>query len=559
MIYGRISGLKPSELHNLSRLYKRRVPSREIITLELGRTLSQISYDIEKEITLIINRKGRAEIVFVGDSYELPFNDLLERSRESKYRLRGYRLIHTHIKNPNLSHPDLVTLLNERLDLIGVLELKDGGIPGRFQIAHILPSNPQGEMWRIINYNDLGRVDINFEEFIRDIEQEFERSYFDSGGREEKEGVFLVGFSTKPRIEAEESVEELKELARSAGKVVLDKTIQIRKQIDPKYLIGKGKLEEIILKAKQLGADTLIFDVELTPAQVRAISEETNLNVMDRTQLILDIFAERAKTSEGKIQVQLAQFRYMLPRLTGRGVELSKLGGGIGTRGPGEQKLEEQRRRLRERIGHLEKQIEELSRRREHTRKQRRETGIPTVTLIGYTNVGKSTLFNALTKSDVIVENKLFSTLNPTTRKLILLSGREILITDTVGFIRNLPKELVNAFRATLEELGGSSLLIHVADASDPLVEEKIYSVEKILDESGYSSIPRFIVFNKMDSSSKEVIDRLLKVFNAPFISALNKDNLTVFLQRLDVEIEKLNFYKQKEETSSTYLREMEV
>lgn len=559
MIYGRISGLKPSELHNLSRLYKRRVPSREIITLELGRTLSQISYDIEKEITLIINRKGRAEIVFVGDSYELPFNELLERSRESKYRLRGYRLIHTHIKNPNLSHPDLVTLLNERLDLIGVLELKDGGIPGRFQIAHILPSNPQGEMWRIINYNDLGRVDINFEEFIRDIEQEFERSYFDSGGREEKEGAFLVGFSTKSRIEAEESVEELKELARSAGKVVLDKTIQIRKQIDPKYLIGKGKLEEIILKAKQLGADTLIFDVELTPAQVRAISEETNLNVMDRTQLILDIFAERAKTSEGKIQVQLAQFRYMLPRLTGRGVELSKLGGGIGTRGPGEQKLEEQRRRLRERIGHLEKQIEELSRRREHTRKQRRETGIPTVTLIGYTNVGKSTLFNALTRSDVIVENKLFSTLNPTTRKLMLPSGREILLTDTVGFIRNLPKELVKAFRATLEELGGSSLLIHIADASDPLVEEKIYSVEKILDESGYSSIPRFMVFNKMDASSKEVIDRLLKVFNAPLISALNKDNLTVFLQRLDVEIEKLTFYKQKEEGPSNYLREIKV
>ncbi|MGH7909605.1 MAG: GTPase HflX [Thermodesulfobacteriota bacterium] len=440
-----------------------------------------------------------------------------------------------------------------------MLELKDGGIPGRFQIAHILPSNPQGEMWRIINYNDLGRVDINFEEFIRDIEQEFERSYFDSGGGDGKEGVFLVGFSTRSRIESEESVGELKELARSAGKAVLDKTIQIRKQIDPNYLIGKGKLEEITLKAKQLGADTLIFDVELTPAQVRAISEETNLNVMDRTQLILDIFAERAKTSEGKIQVQLAQLRYILPRLTGRGVELSKLGGGIGTRGPGEQKLEEQRRRLRERIGHLEKQIEELSRRREHTRKQRRETGIPTVTLIGYTNGGKSTLFNALTRSDVIVENKLFSTLNPTTRKLILLSGREILLTDTVGFIRNLPKELVKAFRATLEELGGSSLLIHVADASDPLVEEKIYSVEKILDESGYSSIPRLIVFNKMDSSTKEVIDRLLKVFNAPLISALNKDNLVVFLQRLDVEIEKLTFYKQKEENSCNYLRKIEV
>jgi GTP-binding protein HflX len=249
----------------------------------------------------------------------------------------------------------------------------------------------------------------------------------------------------------------------------------------------------------------------------------------------------------------------MLPRLTGRGAELSKLGGGIGTRGPGEQKLEEQRRRLRERIGHLEKQIEELSRRREHTRKQRRETGIPTVTLIGYTNVGKSTLFNALTRSSVIVEDKLFSTLNPTTRRLMLPSGREILLTDTVGFIRNLPKELINAFRATLEELGGSSLLIHVADASDQLVEEKIYSIEKILESSGYDSVPRFIVFNKIDSAAKEIIDRLLKIFNAPIISALNKDNLGVCLERLEVEIEKLNFYKRKEEDHSLYLKEIKV
>ncbi|HEY7534892.1 MAG TPA: GTPase HflX, partial [Thermodesulfobacteriota bacterium] len=339
---------------------------------------------------------------------------------------------------------------------------------------------------------------------------------------------------------------------------VLDKTIQNRKHIDPNYVIGKGKLEETILKAKQLGADTLIFDIELTPAQVRIISEETNLNVMDRTQLILDIFAERARTSEGKIQVQLAQLRYMLPRLTGRGVELSKLGGGIGTRGPGEQKLEEQRRKLRDRIGQLEKQIGELSRRREHTRKQRIEQGIPTVTLIGYTNVGKSTLFNALTGSDVTVENKLFSTLNPTTRRIALPSGREILITDTVGFIRNLPKELVNAFRATLEELGGSSLLVHLADASDQLVEDRIYSVEKILEASGYDSIPKLLVFNKIDSTPKEVIDRILKVFNTPIISALNKNTLAGFLEILDREVERLTFYKQKKHPS-LYLKEIEV
>ncbi len=489
----------------------------------------------------------------------MPFNELIERSRESRYRLRGFRLIHTHIKNPNLTHPDLVTLLNERLDLIGVLELKDGGMPGRFQIAHIVPSNPEGEMWKTINYADLGRVDINLEEFIKEIEHEFESSYIDHGGTREKEGAFLIGFSTRSKAEAQEWLEELTELARSADKVVLDKTIQIRKQSDPNSLIGKGKLEEIILKARQVGADTLIFDVELTPAQVRTISEETNLNVTDRTQLIMDIFAERAKTSEGKIQVQLAQLRYMLPRLTGRGIELSKLGGGIGTRGPGEQKLEEQRRRLRDRIGKLEKQIGELSRRREHTRKQRREQGMPTATLVGYTNVGKSTLFNALTSSGVFVENKLFSTLNPTTRRITLPSGREMLLTDTVGFIRNLPKELVKAFRATLEELGGSSILIHLADASDPLVEEKIDSVERILETSGYDSIPRLLVFNKMDSASKEGVDRLLRQFNAPIISALNKDTLISFLERLDSEIGRLAFYKEKGESSSSYLEEIKA
>lgn len=525
----------------------------------MGRTLSQISYDLGKIITLLIDRKGQIEVVFLGDAYEVPFGKLLERSRGAKYRLRGYRLIHTHLKNPNLSHPDLVTLTNERLDIIGALEVKDGGAPGKLQIAHLLPSNTQGEMWKTLNYNDLGGVDIDFQELIRNVQSGLEKSYIDFGGNKEKEGVFLIGFSTESRTEAEESLEELKELARSAGKVVLDKTMQIRRQIDPRYLIGKGKLQEIILKASQVGADTLIFDAELTPAQVRGISEETNLRVTDRTELILEIFAERATTNEGKIQVQLAQLRYMLPRLTGRGVELSQLGGGIGTRGPGEKKLEEERRRLRERIDHLEKQIENLSRRREHTRKRRRETGIPTVTLIGYTSVGKSTIFNSLTKSSVVAEERLFSTLNPTTRKLTLPSGKEILLTDTVGFIRNLPKELVNAFRATLEELGGSSLLIHVADASDELVDEKIESVENILKSTGYDSVPRFIVFNKIDNALPVITQRLQKVYRAPAISALDKETFGDFIGKLDSEIEKLTFYRQQEEAGSSSMRGLEA
>ncbi|MFQ5788552.1 MAG: GTPase HflX, partial [Thermodesulfobacteriota bacterium] len=388
-IQGNVSGLKTSHIRNLSRLYKRKIPPKEIITLELARSLSNISHELKKGITILINRKGRVETVFIGDSHHLPF-EKLQRSRDAKYRLRGYRLLHTHLKNHNLSHPDLVTLLNERLDLIGVLEVRENGIPGRFQIAHILPPNHQDQMWRIIDYNDLGRVDINFEELVSDIEEEIEKSYFEIGGKKEKEGVFLIGVSTKYRRDAEESLKELESLAKSSDRVVLDKTIQSRKHIDPRYLIGKGKLEEVILRARQVGAESLIFDLELSPAQVKSISEKTNLVVIDRTQLILEIFAKHAVTSEGKIQVQLAQLHYMLPRLTGRGVELSQLAGGIGTRGPGEKKLEEERRRLRKQIEHLEKQTNQLVKRREHTRKKRTETGIPTVTLIGYTNVGKS-------------------------------------------------------------------------------------------------------------------------------------------------------------------------
>jgi len=479
-------------------------------------------------------------VIFLGDCHEFPFDELLGRSRESTFRLRGYRLIHTHLKNPEFSQPDLVTLLNERLDMIGLLEVKQEGLPGKFQLAYILPPNPQEKKWEIETYHDLGQVNHKCDELIDDIENELQRSYYEHGGERDKEGVLLVGFTTTYRSEAEESIKELKALAVSANKAVLDTTVQMRKKIDPRYLIGKGKINEVVLAAKHLGAEKIIFDVELSPAQVKAISDETNLEVQDRTQLILEIFAKHATTSEGKLQVRLAQLKYNLPRLVGQGVELSQLGGGIGTRGPGEMKLEEQRRTFRKQIDLLEKQIDNISRRREHTRKRRYETGIPTVTFIGYTNVGKSTLFNALTKSGVTVKNKLFSTLSPTTRKMRLPSGRQILVTDTVGFISELPKELVSAFRATLEELGGSSLLLHVADASDPLVEERIESVEKILESTGYDFIAQQIVFNKADKTTLPVSARLGRIYKTLVISAQDKTNLPEVLELLDTLLDKL-------------------
>jgi len=425
------------------------------------------------------------------------------------------------------------------LDLIGILNVTNG-IPGRFCTAHVLPPNPGSPMWSVIKYNDLGRINIDLEYFILDLENELEKKYLDFRGEKNREGIVLVGFSTKGKADAEVSTDELEALAKSANKRILDKFIQTSKKIDPRYLIGKGKLREINLRAKHIGADTIIFNQELSPAQIRAIYDVTNLEILDRTQLILEIFAQRATTSEGKLQVQLALSRYALPRLAGKGWEYSQLGGGIGTRGPGETKLEEQRRRLRKQIDMLEKKIDELSRRRSHTRKQRKSQGILTATFIGYTNAGKSTLFNSLTKSKVLAQNKLFSTLNPTTRKFILPSGKDILLTDTVGFISQLPKELVNAFRATLEELGESSILIHVADISDPLMDEKIESVEKILIESGYESIPRITVLNKSDKVTKELCINICKRFNAHSISANNKETLSNFLVVLEQEINRL-------------------
>jgi GTPase len=539
-IQGKTSGLSRSEKGNLERLYRRKIPPKEIITLELARTLTQISYEIKKGITLLIDRKGKVRVVFLGDAHEFPFDELLGRSRESKFRLRGYRIVHTHLKNGILSQPDLVSLLNERLDLLGLIEVGPSGTPGKFELAHILPKNgneADEKKWKVIKYNDLGRVDVSCDELVADIEHGLEKSYYEHGGVRNKEGVLLVGFSTRFRSQAEESLSELHSLARSANKAVLGTTLQTRKEIDPRFLIGKGKLNEVIMSARHAGAEKIIFDVELTPTQMKSIMDETNLEVMDRTQLILEIFARHATTSEGKLQVKLAQLRYNLPRLVGRGVELSQLGGGIGTRGPGEKKLEEERRSARKQIDQLEKQITHLSKRREHTRKKRRETGIPTVTFIGYTNVGKSTLFNSLTNSGVTVRNKLFSTLVPTTRKLRLPSGRELLVTDTVGFISDLPKELVNAFRATLEELGASSLLLHVADASDPMVEERIESVQKILENTGYDGVKQLIVLNKLDKAPKGEALRLSKIYRAPLISARDKKTLSLVTDLIENEI----------------------
>jgi GTP-binding protein HflX len=328
-------------------------------------------------------------------------------------------------------------------------------------------------------------------------------------------------------------MEELRELARSAGVVVLDSIVQRRAKLDPRSLIGKGKLDELIIRSLQLGVDAIIFDQNLSPAQVRAINEATDLKIIDRTQLILDIFAQRAQSREGKIQVELAQLKYLLPRLTGSGVEMSRLMGGIGGRGPGETKLEVDRRRVRDRIHLLEKQTEQIRTSRRVQRTQRMRRDLPIISIVGYTNAGKSTLLNALTASTVTAEDRMFATLDPTSRRLRLPRDREVIINDTVGFIRDLPPDLIAAFRATLEEMESSDLLIHLVDASSQQVESHIASVEKILDELKLSGIPRLLVFNKSDLLNADEASNLRQAFDAVMISALNSRTLIPMVDRI--------------------------
>src|SRR5205807_1582116 len=355
------------------------------------------------------------------------------------------------------------------------------------------------------------------------------------------ERAILVNVSTGPRADAEDSIAELHELSKSAGVVVLDEMIQRRPSIDPRTVLGKGKLDELLIRAMQLGADAIIFDRELQPAQVRAISEVTDLKVVDRSQLILDIFAQRAQSHEGKIQVELAQLKYILPRLVvGQNSAFSRLAGGIGGRGPGETKLETDRRRVRDRIHRLEKELASQRGHREQRRKERLRHRVPIISIVGYTNAGKSTLLNVLTSSHVLAEKRMFATLDPTTRRLRLPREREVIINDTVGFIRDLPPDLLEAFRSTIEEIAGSSLLIHLVDAANPRWQQQIVSVERTLAELKLNEIPRLLVFNKVDRVDSETLTAMQRETKTQSgaeslgISATDRSTLKPLLEKIE-------------------------
>jgi len=458
----------------------------------------ELSSETGRQVGVLINRFGAVEYVIVGNERGLFIPDLTDYPLGRK-RLRGLRLLHTHLRGELLSDEDLTDLALLRLDLIAALIISPGARRTTIQIAYLNSSSRSELPYRVEQPQPLDHFQLEAVSFIESLEESLEQTVAAvSEVRAEERGI-LISVSASPRAEAEDSLEELKELARTAGVEVLDTVIQQRREINPRYLMGEGKIRDVVIRALQLGATLLVFDQELTPAQARSISEITELKVIDRSQLILDIFAKRAKSSDGKVQVELAQLKYILPRLTGRGVQMSRLMGGIGGRGPGETKLEMDRRRIRDRIASLERELRELSRGRYERRRRRVKAGIPIVSIVGYTNAGKSTLLNTLTKSSVFTENLLFATLDTSTRRLRFPREREVIITDTVGFIRSLPKSLMGAFRATLEELNDADLLLHLVDCANPRFEEQIAQVEEILDDLDLSMKPRLLVFNKND------------------------------------------------------------
>ncbi len=499
-----------------------------------------MSRRINRQIGILVSRKGEVAYVIVGDHRRIVIPDL-EGFRSSSARLKGLRLIHTHLGTEPLTGEDLTDLALLRLDMVSAVETGEDGMPGRIHSAHLIPENPGGAYWLLMDPVPVFEADLNFTEFIRALEDELAR-----GQRTRRvaaaEGAILIRVETDPLSDSRGSLDELGELARSSGVEILDTIIQHRQACDPRYLMGRGRLSDLVIRALQIGAGLLIFDHELSPAQVRSINDFTELKVIDRSQLILDIFARRAHSREGKIQVELAQMQYLLPRLATKNTAMSRLTGGIGGTGPGETKLEINRRRAHERIGRLKKELKGVQRGRDQRRRLRHRRGLPVISIIGYTNTGKSTLLNALTRSRVLTEDLLFATLDPKSSRLRFPRDREAIITDTVGFIRNLPKELASAFRATLEELDGADLLLHVIDVSNPGFEEQVLAVDRILEELDLQNKRCIRVFNKIDLFPERIVlDNLCRRFDAIPLSALNPGTFPPLLGKLEEAIRLLD------------------
>lgn len=518
----------------MTRLSTRRFPLHDVYTTEQAHELAALSRSVGRQVGLIVDRRGRVEMVIVGTTASIMI-PALPRGREGAERLRGLRLLHTHLSLDLLSQEDLMDMLFLRLDAVAALSVNPHGEPVQWQHAHLLPPNPDNTPYVVSPALPWDDTDCDFCATAEALEEELARSVPSGRDAENLPRALLVSVAPLPRPVQERNLAELKELARTAGMSVVGQMVQRVSQNNPKFILGKGKMADLEVLALQGQAAIIVFDGELSPSQLHNLADVTERKVLDRTQVILDIFAQHATSRAGKLQVEMAQLQYTQPRLVGKNRAMDRLMGGIGGRGPGETKLETDRRRLRDRIARIKKELDELRKQRAFTRARRSRQNIPLIALVGYTNAGKSTLLNTLTRSEVLAEDKLFATLDPTTRRLRFPQEREVILADTVGFIRNLPKELTDAFLATLEELEAADLLIHVADASHPELINQISAVEGILTDMQLDSVPRMLVLNKWDR-----LDTAQRAFMADTfpealrIAALNGEGTNTLLHTIE-------------------------
>jgi GTP-binding protein HflX len=559
-LYGNTTGLSPSAIKTLERIYRRRVPNDRIATPELVRSLADASRESRRQVGALVHRSGQVDYVVVGHATGLMLPDI-GRLRAAEGRFRALRLVHTHLFNEPLTKDDLVDLTRLRLDLIAAVLLNPASEPQRFSYAYNTPTfEGKGTPYEIVGPMPYGSQEPNFADLISSLEAEFAqhdrtRTVAAKDGR-----AILIHVGEKRRNgamqRAKSRLGELDSLARTAGVDVADTIIQLRDQPDPKFVIGAGKLEDVVMRAIDLDAETLIFDCDLSPAQAHGIAGQTDLKVLDRSQLILDIFAQRAETRDGKLQVELAQLKYTLPRLGAKDDSLSRLTGGIGGRGPGETTLEIGRRRARDRINRLEKELKNLGKQRSQRRRRRAQSDIPVVAIVGYTNAGKSTLLNTLTDAGVLAEDKLFATLDTRARQLTLPDGQHVVLTDTVGFIRQMPKDLFAAFRATFEEATEADLLLEVVDASDPEQEEHLETTTQILSGLDLDRAPRLRVYNKIDRVSPEEIPGFEAQPSSVCISALDRGTTTALLERVAEELAKARVERERLEREAAQYAE---
>lgn len=542
-LFGNTAGLKTNQIRRLENLYRRRIQPKFLISYELTRDLSQLSHEIRRQIGLLVNRQGKVPIVVVGDNRKIIIPRIKEY-RAAPGRLAGLRCIHTHLTNEPLTTDDLTDLALLRLDMMAVVVNGEEGRPKKIYAGHILPKTSDGDPYRILPPLLPSELDIDCLALIQALEAELARATKGYTAGSGKERALLVGVSSNSKQKAIDSLSELKSLAISSGIDVVGTVLQQRNRNKVRYLIGPGKLQELAILALQEAATVIIFNQELNPSQIRSITDQIELKVIDRTQLILDIFAQRAQTREGKLQVELAQLKYLLPRLILKNTAMSRLTGGIGGRGPGETKLEINRRRARDRIVRLEKELLAVRKHRKQQRAKRQKKGLSVISIIGYTNAGKSTLLNTLTKSDVLAESRLFATLDPSSRRLKFPRDTEVIITDTVGFIKDLPKDLLVAFRATLEELENADLLLHVVDISNPRYHAQIESVEGILSDLNLRHTASIRVLNKMDLLNPAAIKAISRTLRGTAVSAKKESTLLPLIDQMETAIE--NNFKPK-------------